>query len=288
MKVLREDLNTSQCLRILDNLNSIHLPVLYFAGGEPLLRGDLGQIAQKAFQMGIFTILFTNGTLITPDRAEELAGVFHSIFISLDGPKHHNDELRGQGSYERSMQGIHNLLAWKQKVRVNVNTVVNMETVYYLEDLIRDIRPLGIHKIQVHPEFSPSNRAEPEIEVDLQRQLLNLKRRYSTLLDGDEIYFRGLSKFLSTKCTRECEANSLLHIAILPDGRVSACCAFHAPIGDIQQTNLVNILEETETSPSLLGGCPGCYRQDYRSILSLFDHPLSVLRWSHLKRLSGL
>lgn len=41
-----------------------------FSGGEPLLRPDLEEIADKARREGMFTILDTNATLITKKEGE--------------------------------------------------------------------------------------------------------------------------------------------------------------------------------------------------------------------------
>ena len=104
-------------------LNLFHTRVssLIFFGGEPLLaftaikqawtevqnlfddhQGDMPSLA-----------MVTNGSLVTRDIAEFLAKNDIAVTVSLDGPKIIHDACRplqgGQGSYERVVEGIHEL-----------------------------------------------------------------------------------------------------------------------------------------------------------------------------------
>jgi MoaA/NifB/PqqE/SkfB family radical SAM enzyme len=48
----------------MDDLKAFRVPVLILSGGEPLLRPDIFEIAERAKAMGFYVGLSSNGTLI--------------------------------------------------------------------------------------------------------------------------------------------------------------------------------------------------------------------------------
>src|SRR2546422_967120 len=96
------ELETAQCLRIVDELVALNpAPLLILSGGEPLLRDDLTDVARYASRRGATVVVGTNGTLLTDGRvaALERAGG-RGVAGSVDSPRpSHHDKLRpGPGS----------------------------------------------------------------------------------------------------------------------------------------------------------------------------------------------
>ena len=58
------ELSTGEVFGVMDDLKAFHVPVLILSGGEPLMRKDLFEIAERAKSMRFYTGLSTNGTLI--------------------------------------------------------------------------------------------------------------------------------------------------------------------------------------------------------------------------------
>lgn len=56
-----------------------------FTGGEPLLHAGLGKLLRLAKKLGFYTLLNTNGVLITRARALALKGLVDNVLISLPG-----------------------------------------------------------------------------------------------------------------------------------------------------------------------------------------------------------
>jgi len=80
------ELTTDECLRILGELLELNPnPMLILSGGEPLLRGDLEDIAARASSEGATVVVGTNGTQLSHKRIESLmaAGV-SGVAISVD------------------------------------------------------------------------------------------------------------------------------------------------------------------------------------------------------------
>ncbi len=103
-----DELSTGQWLRVLDDLADFGCPVVLFSGGEPLMHPDILDLARHAVGLGMRAVISTNGTLIRPEIAAELADIGLSyIGISLDGTPGTHDSFRGiEGAFERSLEGL--------------------------------------------------------------------------------------------------------------------------------------------------------------------------------------
>ncbi|MCG8467817.1 MAG: radical SAM protein [Gemmatimonadetes bacterium] len=89
----------------------------YFTGGEPFMHVDLPRMLELALERGPASVL-TNGTLLPARsldpiaRAAERSSYSLEIRVSIDGPSAEtNDPIRGEGTFERAMEGVAKLLA---------------------------------------------------------------------------------------------------------------------------------------------------------------------------------
>lgn len=104
----QRELTHEQGLSLIEDLAGFGVPVVLFSGGEPLMRPDLAALARRVVQKGMRAVISTNGTLITPKKAEALKEIGLSyVGISLDGMAAVNDRFRGKpGAFEAAMAGI--------------------------------------------------------------------------------------------------------------------------------------------------------------------------------------
>lgn len=104
------ELSTPELFQVLDGLAEFKCPVVLFSGGEPLLHPDIVLLARHAVDKGMRAVISTNGTLITPRMAKDLATVGLSyIGTSLDGGPETHDRFRGvTGSFNRAIEGLRN------------------------------------------------------------------------------------------------------------------------------------------------------------------------------------
>lgn len=102
------ELSTAEVLGVMEDLKAFGVPALILSGGEPLLRPDLFEIAQRAKALGFYTALSTNGTLIDPVLAARIAATgFDYVGISLDGLEQTHDRFRRKaGAFLRALNGI--------------------------------------------------------------------------------------------------------------------------------------------------------------------------------------
>ena len=112
------ELSTKEAKSFIQDLSDFGIPVLLFSGGEPLLRDDIFELAIFARELGIRSVLSTNGTLITKETAQKIKEVgFGEVGISLDGIGANNDRFRGlKGAYDAALQGIRSCVTLGQKV----------------------------------------------------------------------------------------------------------------------------------------------------------------------------
>jgi hypothetical protein len=103
-------------LAMMDECRRLGTEVFYLTGGEPLLRRDLFDLIEGATHRSR-AILFTNGTLVTPEWAKQLSRYSERLVVqvSLEGPdEESNAVLRGKESFDRAMEGIRNRpVSWR-------------------------------------------------------------------------------------------------------------------------------------------------------------------------------
>ncbi|MPM89769.1 putative mycofactocin radical SAM maturase MftC [bioreactor metagenome] len=124
----------------MDDLKAYKVPVLILSGGEPLMRPDIFEIAERARDMKFYTGLSTNGTLIDEPMAARIAGAgFDYVGISLDGLRDTHDRFRRlQGAFDRSLHALELLQARGVKVGMRFTmTSMNAHDLPALLDLMR-------------------------------------------------------------------------------------------------------------------------------------------------------
>lgn len=121
----QRELSAVQWRDILDQIADEGCLYLLLTGGEPLLRPDLLDIYDHAKRKGFLLILFTNGTLITPEFADHLREWYpYLVEITLYGATAETyEKITGvRGSFERCLRGIE--LLQERGVPLRLKTMV--------------------------------------------------------------------------------------------------------------------------------------------------------------------
>jgi len=130
-----KEISTEMAKEVLDDLARFGAPSVLFSGGEPLMRPDLFELIEYAVGKGLRTVISTNGTLITEEKAAIIKkrGVSY-VGISLDGIGPINDAFRGVGgAFERAVKGIRN--CQRAGVRTGLRLTLTQRNVQDLEGL---------------------------------------------------------------------------------------------------------------------------------------------------------
>src|SRR5690348_15543646 len=94
------ELTTAECKAVIDELERMQVFYVNIGGGEPTVRKDFWELVEYATAHHVGVKFSTNGSRITPERAEWLRGSdYVDVQISLDGATAAvNDRVRGVGS----------------------------------------------------------------------------------------------------------------------------------------------------------------------------------------------
>ena len=115
------ELNTAECLAVLEELAHAGALFLTFSGGEIFLRPDLYEILATARRLHFDVSLKTNALLVTPERAARLRefGVRRvQISVYSDDPSVHDAITKVPGSLQRSLAAIPVLLEHGLQVKL--------------------------------------------------------------------------------------------------------------------------------------------------------------------------
>lgn len=143
-------------------------PSLHFTGGEPLLRKDLFLIMNYARERGFSISLMSNGTLIDNYAALRIREArVKDVQISLDGLEAVHDDLRGEGSFQRTLKGIGNLVA--HGVETNINLTVSRLNMKDTDELVHVAEELGVSAI-AFSRLVPTGRGKELSSAALSRE----------------------------------------------------------------------------------------------------------------------
>ena len=152
------ELSLDEIKRLIDEASEWGIEVFNPLGGEPFMRADIEAILRYATQRGFYVTLTTNGTLISPSRAHQLALVpsdrLHLNF-SLDGNASSNDRVRGEGAYDKAIRGYQNVRKADAAVgnshrKILSNTILHAGNLDHFEAILDEQEALGFDGIQIN------------------------------------------------------------------------------------------------------------------------------------------
>jgi len=131
------ELNTEQVYEVMDDLKQYGVPVLILSGGEPLLRSDIFDIARRSKDMGFYTALSTNGTLIDESNIDRIADMgFDYLGISIDGIAETHDKFRRkEGAFDASIKALR--LCHDKGIKVGLRFTMTQDNAEELPKLLQ-------------------------------------------------------------------------------------------------------------------------------------------------------
>ncbi len=119
------EIGTDAAYTLMEQIAEVGKPIVILTGGEPLLREDIFPIARYGTKLGLKMVMAPNGTLVTPQVAEEMkASGIQRISISIDGANaEQHDAFRGvPGAYQGAINGIN--AAKHAGIEFQINTTI--------------------------------------------------------------------------------------------------------------------------------------------------------------------
>jgi len=182
------EMSTDEGLALLEDLARFGTPVMLFSGGEPLLRSDLPDLASRATELGLRTVISTNGTLIDQSAAERFRQIgVDYVGVSLDGMRRTNDSFRGvEGAFDMALCGIRNCL--RAGLKVGLRFTMSRRNVADVPDIFSLVRDEGIQRVcfyhLVYAGRGTALMAE-DLDHDATRRVVDLIIDHTAELHGE-------------------------------------------------------------------------------------------------------
>lgn len=143
----KNELSSQEWIKTLEELPRFCLVTLF--GGEPLVRKDFKEIAEKAMSLHPCNLV-TNAVLLTQDISKFLINKRLLLLgVSLDGTGEIHDKVRGvAGTYKKVIDNIENLQRFKKNMKsklplLDIKTVVTETNQNNLLELYKKVVELG-------------------------------------------------------------------------------------------------------------------------------------------------
>jgi mycofactocin radical SAM maturase len=186
------ELTTAEAYAVVDELQALQVFYVNIGGGEPTIRPDFFDLVDYCVAHGVGVKFSTNGTTMTPERADRLAAAdYVDVQVSIDGATAEvNDAVRGEGSYAAARRAMDQLAAagfgpFKISVVVTRHNVAELDAFEALADgygaqlRLTRLRPSGRGADTWH-ELHPTD--------DQQRQLYRWLVERPGVLTGDSFF----------------------------------------------------------------------------------------------------
>jgi len=274
-----DELSTEEALSFLDSIAPLQ-PMLILSGGEPLLRPDIFLLARHAAALGLRVSLASNGTLITPQLADEIAASGISrVSISLDGvaaEKH--DQSRGEGSFQAAMQGIQ---ALQGRVDFQINNTLtsrNVSDVPAIFDLAQRAGARALHffflvatgRGREKDLITPERQEELLLQIDSERSQRSIEVQVTCAPQYARIARPGRGRAGGCLAGRS-------FVFVSRKGDVYPCGYFPLHLGNIREKNFIDIWQNAPELQALRernlkgkcgrcsfsGACGGCRARAY-------------------------
>lgn len=166
----RDELETAEAFKVIDDLHAAGVRVLILSGGEPLLRKDIFELSDYARDKGFFVALSTNGTLIDERNiAQIVAARYDYVGISIDGLEAVHDDWRQlKGSFAASMHAID--LCRQHDIRVGLRTTLTQNNYPQLPAILELMREHDVQKFYLS-HLNYSGRGKRSRKADAHHQM---------------------------------------------------------------------------------------------------------------------
>lgn len=283
------ELNTGECLEVIDALAALGTREVTLIGGEAYLRKDWTRLIQAIHDHGMYVAVQTGGRNLTPAKMQAAidAGL-DGVGISLDGLAPLHDAVRNvPGSFDKALDTLRR--AKQAGLKVSVNTQIGAATLPDLPTLMDLIIEAGASHWQIQLTVAMGNAVDhPELLLqpyqllDVMPLLARLYREGSErglLMNvGNNIGYYGPYEHLWRGFGDErvhwsgCAAGQTV-LALEADGTVKGCPSL-ATVGfsggNVRNMNLHDIWHYSEgihfgrlrSVDDLWGYCRTCYYND--------------------------
>jgi len=260
------ELSTQESYRIIDQLAQEGCFLITFTGGEMFTRKDTFEILSYAKNKGVAIMLFTNATLITPERADRIQALQPwRVEISIYGatPETYERVTGIPGSFGRFLEGVERLRERKVPLLIKMPAMtLNQHEVKQAKALVEGWGIRFIYSAEITPRQDGSleplrYRISPQEVIQLDQEILGEWQG-----EGQE--------------EKKCQAREGLFrcgcgkssVAVTPYGEMNLCINFPVPQYNLRTGSVSSgwkaLVECVDSAlPSQAYECPSCDVRDY-------------------------
>ncbi|MBA4393619.1 MAG: selenobiotic family peptide radical SAM maturase [Desulfobacca sp.] len=233
-----------------------------FSGGNPLLYPHFNELYRSAAERGFGTAILGNPT--SRDHLETIRAIQEPSFfqVSLEGLEEHNDWIRGEGHFKRTIDFLEVLQNLKIYSMVMLTlTKDNLSQVIPLADLLQGkadsfffnrLSQVGEGaKLQVPRREEYIAFLKSYLEAASTNPVMGLKDNLTNIFH----YQQGIPVFGG--CTGYGCGAAFNFLTLLPDGEVHACRKLPSRIGNVKENSLLEIYD-SEAARRYRGGTDAC------------------------------
>jgi MoaA/NifB/PqqE/SkfB family radical SAM enzyme len=241
---------------------------VHFGGGEPLGRKDFLPIAGKIANSGATVTLSTNGSLLTEEVADALAGIpIETVAFSIHGSDATSHDAFNQfdGAWDRLVAAIHRMV--ERRVRVKLVSTLTKPVATHAARLVALAHEWGVYMLQFQT-FKRHGNADLNISAlemtpeewlstyrSIQEAVARTQEVGSALkvdlgLDNDPVLAERLGLPASQK---HCDCG-VFSLTIKPNGDVMACAFTGRVLDNVHRTPLQEIWQTNQYLTSVRQG----------------------------------
>jgi radical SAM protein with 4Fe4S-binding SPASM domain len=148
-----KELSTREAMEALDKFSDEGIEEIYFLGGEPLFRPDFFEILEYTHNLGIQSVIVTNGTLLSHENLERLLdfNIVRMNFSIDGGISSTHDWNRGKGTFETTVNTVKDLCELKQQhsslMHVSLNFVITRKNLAEIDRVIELADYLNVESV---------------------------------------------------------------------------------------------------------------------------------------------
>lgn len=268
---ISDELTTEEAKELFRDIKKSGFNMLKLSGGEPLMRSDIFELAKYAKDLGLYTALGSNGTLITEENIKEIKKYINSVAISIDSTdKNRHDAFRGyKGAFDETMRGIKILRDNGVKFQINTTiSKINLGEIHELLDFAEELGASSVHVLFLvmtgrgknldrvyltKEEYTSAIKEVLEYESDLFIK--------PTCAPQSTVIARELN--LDPRVRKACIAGTN-YCSVVYDGRVNICPYAEVEAGNLREESFYNIWKDSEVFNNLRnfenykGRCRSC------------------------------
>lgn len=257
------------------------LTIVYFTGGEIMLWEHLNYALEKCKEYGLFTVIATNGILLTSDKIKRMSEVdLDYIMVSVDSDRFNPISLK---SLEQNPQLIEMLKYAREKgIHVSCNAVLTKRNI---PDVLALAETLSKSSIYLSIGFVDTKDIELSFQISTDKILLESvvtdirsARSKGLLMLEPDSYFSDFAKHLEGGNTWRCSRERLKSLTVDPQGNFLVCTRLSDIISPTELRDSASIKELKKRISDILEGCnKSCYANCAYMSSYYQKHPLQFI-----------